>query len=314
MRKRLRGILPRSNEKMRKYALGWMSLTALAMTRCGGGSSNTGPTLDAQYQQAMQITSPDAKVIKLLEVAGKQKTAGDTGGANKSLASASLAAGQIADPASRANALNGVAYEQVKFNASTEAKDTLKAVRDTIKEIESAQAKVPNLVDMSVSYARLGNADAAKAYLEEAESDAGGISETRYRVDALLRVSIGYFRCELPAESERVMSTTRELAATIADHRHRSDALAEIGDALRKMSSPDAPVVLDEAKAAADQIDDNLSKAFALVNLGSKQAGAQNYAAAKALLDAAEELSGKVDASISGELRDDINQVRQRMQ
>ena len=259
----------------------------IVLPGCGGGGS--GESLTAQYQQALQIADSELQVTQLLRVAEKQHSAGDAGGVDKSLTSAADAARRIRDAGGRATALNRIGMAMARMNRPSDAKNVFREVQKTAGEVSDAEARSALLTRMAYAYEKyLGEAREAADLLDRAEQSADQIARPEGRVEALLEVAYTHFGLGHEQQAQQRVEQTLEDARGLEDVRKRADSLASSAAIMVKMKQADAAKALfQESQKTATEIPDPLSRAYALVHLGTKLIEADMKGAAQKILQLA---------------------------
>jgi tetratricopeptide (TPR) repeat protein len=290
-------------------SLGWL------LVGCGGGGGNEGPSLSEQYRAAMSETNPDGRVIKLIEVAKAQDAAGDSPGAEQSLRDAVEAAGQITgDPYGRATAFNDIAEMQGQCGLRGSAKDSIRQVRNALKEVEDPKSRVAILSKMSLTYGRyLDNKSAAEVRLNEAKALVSQLEQPADKVDGLMDLARTFQEMEMPAQADGMVDAALEAARAIERSRDRCDAITGVASRLIAMNQREKAVALfQEAIDATESIEEPASRAHALAEIGLAIGKAGMYDRANELFDKASDLAFKevTDAGLQAEIRERIDRYR----
>jgi hypothetical protein len=287
-----------------------------AVVGCGGAGGSGGPSLASQYQEAMTIPDPTARVTQLLSIADQQDKAGDLLGTQTTLGSAAAAAKSIEDPSSRGFALNRVVATTAQIDSVTKAKDLLKEVRKAAEAITDPEAKVPVLARMAYNYGRYIDAmDTAQLYLKQCEEVAATIPRPEGQVAAMLDITLIHHGLENTDKANAVMDSTLDLARELEDVRKRADSLADAAALLFRMDQQEtAEQVFAQSQQAAESLEDNLSKGFALLHLSTKLGEAGYRVEAQDVSQAAEDVADQVgDQSMRQPLVDKIYAARSRL-
>lgn len=274
--------------------LAWCCLLALTgCGGCGGGSSSSGGSFAKQYEQASNEKNPERKAQLFIKLADNQRKAKDTHGAKQTLNDATMASREVEDPLGRANLFRRIARVQARVDNRAGAGLALNSARGAAANIQQAEFHAKSLCDIGeVEGYWLGNASDARGTIEEAEKLSAKVEDVGGRVAALAHVGWAYGRSDLVAPSQRAFQAAFDLATTIDDPSARCRALLTIAAEQNLLEEgPAAQATLAKARAAADQIQAEYSRATKMADIAVQLAKAGERNEALKLLEQADEVA-----------------------
>ena len=296
-----------------RATVGLVLIYGVSLLGCGGGSGEL--SLEQQVQEALSLPNPEARGMKLVRLAYKMSDLADVKGAGNALAAAQQAGVQIQDPVGRAKVLNLVAFARCKFQQNDKGRDVLRDVETALEEIEDVRLRIKPLAKAASIYGMFLD-DQATGYeqLQAGETLLTEISEPKDLVAAQIELAYGYSRIGVQADAERLATAATEGAKAIADPRQKVEGLALIAEKLQLMEqAEEAAALIAEAKAGIDGIEDQTSRAYALLTVAATHKALGDSAAANTSFEAAVAEANQVkDASLRGTLLQDIDRQRNR--
>ncbi len=305
---------PRRTTKTPSFSLfaPLLLLSSAMLPGCGDSRpARSGPSIQKRIDEAMNITSPDARAKQLVRIAYAANQEGSYSGARMALTNAVQAARIEPDPALRASAYNAIVFAYAKLEMVSDAERTLIQARNSAAEIADPLAKIGAYCSLAIANgAYLNRPEIATEHVQVAVATLEEVSDPFARCDAMQRVAYTFERLGLEGFQERWRLATESVAG-LTDPRQRADATANAGEYRHRLSDPEqGDVLFQEARQLADALEPPFARGYALVHLAGKQIEAKQVAAARQSLGAASEAARAVsDPGLRRSLEDDIRRT-----
>jgi tetratricopeptide (TPR) repeat protein len=268
----------------------WISL----FTICGcGGNAQRGDgeqSFSAQFRKASQLPNAERRAQRLIQLAIKQDTAGDTSGARRSLEFAQRSCDEIQDPLGRAKATNNLAAAQAKTRLRSQAGDSLKTVESLVDDVSDVESRIAILTKAAHTYgSELSNKRRSMSLLSKSEKLVESMDDARSQTRALCRLAYANYLLGSRDEADTFLEHAVQSRDEISDLRQRSDTTAYVAAMCQRMENTElASKLFDDAIHLARSITDSVSKAHGLVELADKLSDAKLRSQAMQILNEAE--------------------------
>ena len=289
-----------------------MLLLLGGVTACGK-KSNKSSANAAAFTRATKIEDHRRRGDQLLRVAQDQHKNNQTGEAAASIKAAMAAARQVEDPYEQCKLLcMGVfLYEAIDFGHETEEAISLAA--EMVEKIENVGQRVEISAKLAEIYKRFKDKQSvAELYLEDCEKLAEGIEVLDEQVRAYMVTAYYSHRLDHVEDCDRLVMKALNAATTVADYRQQSDLYGELGTRLLRLDrtgqSTEAFTIAEEGALA---VEEDLSRAYTLIDLAVRLKSGGHAGRAKKLLDQAVEIgNAQTESALRRELLDKIRDVQ----
>lgn len=273
-------------------------------------------TAKDEFQVAVKITDARRRANRMLQIAQQQKEQGDTGDASRSVGSGINAAFKVEDLYERSRILNRAIYLYNGIGYGhriDESPYPLKQVVGDWQQIEDLGNRVEIGVQLAEIYKKFMEKNTtAEMYLEECEKWAGQIESLDAEVRALMVIAYYCQRLGHDEDSERLVMAALEKATTVESGRPQAEMYGELGTRLLRLKRKEqAAEVFEIAEQGADAVEEDLSRAYAYLDLAQRLKAKGDTESISRLLGAAEKIAeGEAEGALSRELLDKIRAER----
>jgi hypothetical protein len=284
----------------RKLFLVILVLSIASTYGCGGKDGKKKLSTSEKYEQAMQLTDPEAKAKKLADVGEEQASAGDIKAAEKSFDGAIKAAGQIETVDGKVSAYTIIAAEAIKGEMNTTARKAVEKAGDAVSRMEDKQAQTLQYAKLAVSYHKLGEERKPGIYLTKAKNQIESLETDSAQINCLCAVGYAFHQIDDAAGADELLGQAVAKSNALADARAKCDGLAAVASKRISMDQEGkATAILNDALAVARSIDDGqdetlISKVYALAAIGKQFKRAGKKDRATEIFEEASELAKKI--------------------
>lgn len=265
------------------------------------------------FQAAAKIADARRRANRMLEIAQQQKDQGKVGDASKSVGAGIDAAGKVKDLYERCRILNRAIYIYNGIGYGHRIDEPLKAVAGVVEEIEDLANRIEIGAQLAEIYKKFMDKNStSELYLEDCEKWAAEIESLDGGVRALMVIAYYCQRLDYEEERDRLVTAALEKATAVEDARAQADMYGELGTRLRRLNREDqAGEAFAIAEEGANAVEEDLSRAYALLDLAQRLKASGDGTGSGRLLDAAEKIAeGESEGAISRELLDKIRAQR----
>ena len=265
------------------------------------------------FQVAAKITDARRRANRMLQIAQKQKEKGRVGDASKSVGAGIDAARKVQDLYERCRILNRAMFIYNAIGYGHRIDEPLKDVAGTVEEIEDLPKRIEIGAQLAEIYKRFMEKNStAEMYLEDCEKWAAEIESLEAGVRALMVIAYYNHRLEHAEDSERLVTAALEKATEVDGARAQADMYGELGTRLRRLDRmQQAAKAFEIAEQGADAVEEDLSRAYAQLDLAKRLKASGDADGSTRLLDAAEKIAeGESEGAMSRELLDKIRAQR----
>ncbi|MFP6648122.1 MAG: hypothetical protein VB817_01595 [Pirellulaceae bacterium] len=273
-------------------------------------------TAKDDFQIAAKIVDARRRANRMLQIAQQQKKQGDTGDASRSVGSGIHAALKVEDLYERCRILNRAIYIYSGIGYGhriDESPYPLKQVSGDWEKIEDLGNRVEIGVQLAEIYKKFMEKNTtAEMYLEECEKWAGQIESLDAGVRALMVIAFYCHRLGHDEDSERLVMAALEKATTVESGRPQAEMYGELGTRLLRLDRQEqAAEVFEIAEQGADTVEEDLSRAYAYLDLAQRLKAKGDTESISRLLGAAEKIAeGEAEGAMSRELLEKIRAER----
>jgi len=279
---------------------------------CGTKPKKKKSTED-NFQAATKIVDARRRANRMLEIAQQQKDQGKVGDASKSVGSGIDAARKVEDLYERCRILNKAIYIYNGIGYGHRIDEPLKDVARVVEEIEDLANRIEIGAQLVEIYKKFMDKNStSELYLEDCEKWAAEIESLDGGVRALMVIAYYCHRLDYEDERDRLVTAALEKATAVEDARAQADMYGELGTRLLRLNREDqAGEAFAIAEEGANAVEENLSRAYALLDLAQRLKASGDGTGSSRLLDAAEKIAeGESEGAISRELLDKIRAQR----
>lgn len=273
-------------------------------------------TAKDDFQVATKIADARRRANRMLQIAQQQKEQGNLGDASKSVGSGIDAALKVEDVYERCRILNRAIYLYNGIGYGhriDELPHPLKKVAGDWEQIEDLGNRIEIGAQLSEIYKKFMEKNTtAEMYLEECEKWAGQIESLGAEVRAWMVIAYYCHRLGHDEDSERLVMVALEKATMVESGRPQADLYGELGTRLLRLERKEqAAEVFEIAQQGADAIEEDLSRAYAYLDLAQRLKAKGDSESSSRLLGAAEKIAeGQAEGALSRELLDKIRAER----
>jgi tetratricopeptide (TPR) repeat protein len=273
-------------------------------------------TAKDDFQLAANITDARRRANRMLQIAQQQGKKGETGDAAKSVGSGMDAALKVEDLYERCRILNRAIfiYSSIGYgHRIDELPHPLKYVAGEVEKIEDLGKRIEISAQLAEIYKKFMEKNTtAEMYLEECEKWAGQIESLDEGVRALMVIAYYCHRMGHDEDSERLVMAALEKATTVEGGRPQAEMYGELGTRLLRLNRKEqALTVFGIAEEGADAVEEDLSRAYAYLDLAQRLKAKGDADGCSRLLGAAEKIAERESqGAITRELLEKIRAER----
>jgi len=185
-----------------------------------------------------------------------------------------------------------------------------------LEQIVPLAQRIESLSRLADVYQSLDQPESGVGHLLSARTLLDQVDDEREKVSAILFVARGYFKLENTEPLNQLIDQVIQLSRNASQPRQRTEMLLEVAGCINEMQYADRALKLvQEAAEAAGRVNDDLSRAYSLVDVaaGFVVVGRNNQA--EISLQQAEEIADKMvgDASMKQALMEKLASQRKRL-
>ena len=265
------------------------------------------------FQAAVKIDDARQRANRMLQIAQQQQKQGLIKDASISVGAGIEAARKVEDLYERCRILNRAIYIYNGISYGHRIDEPLKDVAGVVEDIEDPGNRIEIGAQLAEIYKRFMEKNStAEMYLEDCEKWVSEIESLEAGVRALMVIAYYNHRLEHAEDSERLVTAALEKATEVDDARAQADMYGELGTRLLRLDRKgQADQVFKIAEQGADAVEEDLSRAYAQLDLAKRLKASGDADGSTRLLDAAEKIAeGESEGAMSRELLEKIRAQR----